>query len=51
MSDVICPDDQDRCQVVTPAGQIMYRDQHHLTAGYSAGLWKVLSQRIDAAIR
>jgi peptidoglycan/LPS O-acetylase OafA/YrhL len=51
MSDIICPEKQARCQVVSPAGQIMYRDQHHLTAGYSASLWKVLSQRIDAAIR
>jgi SGNH domain (fused to AT3 domains) len=44
-TDVICP--RGRCQVVTRAGQIMYRDQHHLTAGYSATLWRSLSERLE----
>jgi hypothetical protein len=48
MTDVICP--RARCQVVTQTGQIMYRDQHHLTAGYSASLWHSLSERLEAAI-
>ena len=48
MTDVICP--KTTCQVVSPTGQIMYRDQHHLTAGYSATLSEKLSQRLDAAI-
>jgi hypothetical protein len=48
MTDVLCPAEQ--CQVVTPQGQIMYRDTHHLTAGYSAAMWRALSDRVDAAI-
>ena len=48
MTDVICP--QRTCQVVSPTGQIMYRDEHHLTAGYSATLWPELSDRLDAVI-
>ena len=47
MTDVICP--KATCQVVSPTGQIMYRDQHHLTAGFSATLSGKLSQRLDAA--
>ena len=48
MTDVICP--KARCQVVSSTGQIMYRDQHHLTAGFSATLWERLSERLDRAI-
>ena len=48
MTDVICP--QATCQVVSQTGQVMYRDEHHLTAGYSATLWAELSERVDAAI-
>jgi hypothetical protein len=48
MTDVICP--TARCQVVSPTGQIMYRDEHHLTAGYSATLWKSLDERLETAI-
>ena len=48
MTDVLCPAEQ--CQVVTPRGQIMYRDTHHLTAGYSAAMWRAVSDRVDAAI-
>jgi peptidoglycan/LPS O-acetylase OafA/YrhL len=49
MSDVICP--KATCQVVSSTGQIKYRDQHHLTAGYSATLWPVLARRLEAALR
>jgi len=48
MTDAICP--EKTCQVVSSTGQIMYRDEHHLTAGYSATLWPELSDRLDAAI-
>ena len=48
MTDVICP--EKTCQVVSPTGQIKYRDEHHLTAGYSATLWPDLSDRLDAAM-
>ena len=48
MTDVICP--KATCHVVSPTGQIMYRDEHHLTAGYSATLWPELSDRLEAAI-
>ena len=48
MTDAICP--EETCQVVSSTGQIMYRDEHHLTAGYSATLWPELSDRLDAAI-
>ena len=49
MTDVICP--KARCQVVSPTGQIMYRDEHHLTAGFSAALWPSVSERLETAIR
>ena len=47
MTDVICP--TSTCQVVSRTGQIMYRDEHHLTAGYSATLWPELADRLEAA--
>jgi peptidoglycan/LPS O-acetylase OafA/YrhL len=49
VTDVMCP--AKRCQVVTAQGQIMFRDTHHLTAGYSESLWKVVSDRLEKAIR
>jgi hypothetical protein len=49
LTDVMCP--AERCQVVTSEGQIMFRDSHHVTAGYSESLWKVVSDRVDKAIR
>ena len=49
LADVICP--KATCQVVSSTGQIKYRDQHHLTAGYSATLWPVLATRLEAALR
>ena len=49
MTDAICP--KARCQVVSPTGQIMYRDGHHLTAGFSATLWSDVSERLETAIR
>jgi hypothetical protein len=49
LTDVMCP--AERCQVVTAEGQIMFRDSHHLTEGYSESLWKVVSDRVDRAIR
>jgi hypothetical protein len=48
LNDVICP--ERRCQVVTSHGQIKYRDGTHLSAGYSASLWRPLAERLDAAI-
>jgi hypothetical protein len=36
--------------VVTSAGQIKYRDNTHLSAGYSTALWRPLSERLEAAI-
>jgi len=49
MTDVICP--KARCQVVSPTGQIMYRDEHHLTAGFSATLWPSVAERLETSIR
>ena len=48
LTDAICP--EPRCQVVTPQGQIKYRDNTHLSAGYSESLWRPLAERVDAAI-
>jgi peptidoglycan/LPS O-acetylase OafA/YrhL len=48
LTNVICP--EQRCQVVTSAGQIKYRDNTHLSAGYSTALWRPLSERLEAAI-
>ena len=48
MTDVICP--RSTCHVVSPTGQIKYRDEHHLTAGYSATLWPQLSERLEALV-
>jgi len=45
MTDVICP--SPTCHVVSPSGQIKYRDEHHLTAGYSATLWPRLAERLE----
>jgi hypothetical protein len=45
LTDVICP--STTCHVVTRNGTIKYRDEHHLTARYSARLWQVLAERID----
>jgi hypothetical protein len=49
MTDVICP--KSTCQVVSSTGQIKYRDQHHLTVGYSTTLSPVLARRLEAALR
>ena len=49
MTDVICP--RSTCQVVTSSGQVKYRDEHHLTAGYSARLWPALAERLEARLR
>ena len=49
MTDVICP--ESTCHVVSESGQVKYRDEHHLTAGYSASLWPVLSERLEAVLR
>jgi len=48
MTDAICP--KATCQVVSPTAQIMYRDQHHLTAGYSATLWRALADKLEDAL-
>ncbi len=48
MTDVICP--EERCQVVSATGQIIFRDEHHLTAGFSAAMWETLSERLQKAM-
>lgn len=48
LTDIVCP--QPQCQVVTPQGQIKFRDNTHLSAGYSESLWRPLAERIDEAI-
>ena len=48
LTDVICP--EPRCQVVTTQGQIKFRDNSHLSAGYSTALWRPLAERLEAAI-
>jgi hypothetical protein len=48
LSDVMCPGDP--CQVVSPAGRIMFRDSHHVTWGYSESLWQVFADRVGKAI-
>ena len=49
LTETLCPGE--RCQVVTPAGQVMYRDSGHLTAGYSAGLWRAVRDGVEAGLR
>jgi hypothetical protein len=48
LNDVMCPGDP--CQVVSPAGRIMFRDSHHVTMGYSESLWQVVAHRVEKAI-
>jgi peptidoglycan/LPS O-acetylase OafA/YrhL len=45
LTNVICP--TRTCQVVTHTGMIKYRDEHHLSAHYSASLWQTLAQGIE----
>jgi hypothetical protein len=33
LTSTVCPDDP--CSVVSPAGAILYRDDHHLTATFA----------------
>lgn len=47
LSDEFCPGGE--CRVVTPQGQIMYRDDEHLTADYSRSLAPLFEQRLRAA--
>jgi peptidoglycan/LPS O-acetylase OafA/YrhL len=49
LTPVICP--AATCPVVTSRGQIMYRDSHHLTAGYAATLAPQLRTALEAALR
>jgi len=44
----LCPTAQ--CQVVAPTGQVMYRDSHHLAAGYSATLAEPLGAALEKAM-
>lgn len=44
MRSVYCP--KRRCRVVTPSGQVMYRDHHHLTATYTRSLAALLEERL-----
>ncbi|MBA4607538.1 hypothetical protein H1W00_03535 [Aeromicrobium sp. Marseille-Q0843] len=44
LRDVHCP--KRRCRVVTPSGQIMYRDHQHLTATYSRSLAPLMEKRL-----
>lgn len=44
LRDVYCPGR--RCRVVTPEGQIMYRDHQHLTATYTRSLAPLLLDRL-----
>jgi hypothetical protein len=46
MSDVVCPG-QGACPAVVD-GMIVYRDDHHLTATFSASLAPVLAERLPA---
>jgi len=48
LTPVICPEQS--CPVVSPAGQIMFRDSHHLTAGYSESLWKRMAAELTKAM-
>jgi hypothetical protein len=49
LTSVLCPDRA--CPVVSPHGQIMYRDANHLTDGYSRALWKPFSDAVISALR
>lgn len=46
LRETFCP--QDVCRVVTPTGQIMYRDHQHLTATYARSLAPLLHDRLKA---
>src|SRR3954468_12395134 len=41
----------DPCQTVSPAGSILYRDDHHLTATYAAELTRPLGQALAPLLR
>jgi hypothetical protein len=49
LTSVLCPDRA--CPVVSPQGQIMYRDANHLTDGYSGTLWKPFSDAVITALK
>ena len=49
VNDVICA--ASPCQVVTPGGEILFRDSHHLTAAFSATLGPKVGPLLAAAAR
>jgi peptidoglycan/LPS O-acetylase OafA/YrhL len=49
LTPVVCPDAA--CPVRTPTGQVIYRDRHHLTASYSAGIAGSFGDALAAALR
>ena len=46
---LVCP--RSTCSVVTPKGVIVYRDGHHLTRTYSAGLAKPFANLLAPSLR
>jgi peptidoglycan/LPS O-acetylase OafA/YrhL len=48
LTGLLCPDPT--CPVVSPKGQIMYRDANHLTDGYSKTLWRQVAKALDKAV-
>ena len=47
-TDLVCP--QESCPVVTADGVIKYRDKHHLTRTYSAGLWRAIGDLLAPSL-
>jgi hypothetical protein len=48
LTSTLCPDRT--CPVVSPQGQIMYRDANHLTDGYSKTLWRQFGAALTKAL-
>jgi hypothetical protein len=49
MTSVLCPTAQ--CPVTTPQNVVIYRDTHHITARYSALVWREFANAVEQAIR
>jgi len=45
---LVCPDDV--CLAVSPSGAVVFRDQHHMTATYSASLGSPVGREIKALL-
>lgn len=49
LSQTLCP--KAICPAISGAGQVMYLNQHHLTAGYARSLSKVIGRELDHMVK